>query len=107
MAKLLGLTLGLISLLYSIVLVLSGWHEMEFHLKIYVLFVPSIFDTIAIWIGLYVARIWIVRLYHWQRGTRVENEHASLNDNSGDWLMLPLWLITGLALYAVLERFFG
>lgn len=107
MAKILGSFLGLSSLLYSIILILNGWHRMSQSLKIFVLIVPSIFVTIAALFLLFSVRVLIVRLYRRVRGTRVENEFAFMDSQSWRWVVLPIWLAVATGLYGAVEHCCG
>lgn len=107
MAKVIGFTLGLLSLLYSIFIILNGWHSMSSSLRIYVLVVPTLFLSIAMLAVLIGARILIVRLYHRIRGTRPVNEYAFLDRKSFQGLALPTLGFTAIGLYAAIEHLFG
>ncbi|MBF8731942.1 hypothetical protein IRZ59_16010 [Pseudomonas guariconensis] len=107
MAKLTGGLLGLASLLYFFFGMLSGWHDLSFGLKVVVLFVPSMFLTIAIVGALAIAGILIQRLYHQLRGTQAKAEYGLLNNQAVVKLMLPAWFAVALGLYKLVEHFFG
>lgn len=107
MANLIGGSLGLASLLYYILVMLNAWHGLSGGHKIFVLFVPSIFLTIAILVVLMGSRILAKRLYCRVRGIQVRNEFDFLDRKAGTGLILPIWLAVGLGLYSLIEHFFG
>lgn len=107
MAKAIGIVLGLLSLLYSILIILNGWHSMSSSVRIYVLVVPSLFASVALLGVLIGVRILIARLYHRLRGTRPVNEYAFLDGKSMQGLALPILAVTAVGLYATIEHFFG
>lgn len=107
MAKAFGALLGLASLLYSIVLILHGWHGMSQSLRVYVLIVPSIFVTIAALALLFSVRILAARLDRRIRDTQAKNEFAFMDGNAWNWLVLPIWIAAGLGLYSAVERCCG
>ena len=107
MAYVIGGVLGLASLLYSILLVLNGWHGMSLSLRVYVLFVPSIFVTIGALALLSSARILAVRLYHRVRGTQAKNEDAFMDGDGWNWVVFLIWITAGIGLYGILQKFFG
>ena len=107
MAKAFGALLGLSSLLYSMLLILHGWHGMSQSLRVYVLIVPSIFVTITVLALLLSVRLLAARLYRRTRGTQAKNEFAFMDGNSWNWLIFPAWIAIGLGLYGALEHCCG
>lgn len=107
MAKAIGFILGLLSLLYSILIVLNGWHSMSASVRIYALVVPALFASVALLGVLIGVRILIARLYHRMRGTRPLNEYAFLDGKSMQGLALPILAVSAIGLYATVEHFFG
>ncbi|VVO18771.1 hypothetical protein [Pseudomonas fluorescens] len=107
MAKAFGALLGIASLLYSIFLILDGWHGMSQSLRVYVLIVPSIFVTIAAIALLISVRVLAARLYRRIRGTQAKNEFAFMDGNAWSWLILPVWIAAGLGLYSAVEHCCG
>ncbi|MDU8618755.1 hypothetical protein ALP10_00438 [Pseudomonas syringae pv. helianthi] len=107
MAKAFGALLGLVSLLYSIFLILHGWHRMSQSFRVYVLIMPSIFATVAALSLLFSVRILAARLVRHIRGAQAKNEFAFMDGNAWSWLVLPVWIATGLGLYSVVERWCG
>lgn len=104
---LIGGSLGLGSLVYSVYLVLSGWPLMSQTLKFYVLILPSLAATISLLALAGCAWILVARLYRRVAGVQTADEYGFLDEKVWGMAGLIVWPLMALALYAALQQVLG
>lgn len=104
MAAIIGVILGLASLIVPWLIWAKNWHSMELYHKAYLLFIPSIGGTIAILVCYYVLKELVSRGY--ARARRVKWVSPQ-EDNRFDNLGWFLWFGVYFGLYLLCEWLFN